>query len=238
MKSLDLNMQLSKTNIQNIFTKELIPSNPKKIIIYVHGLGSNKTYIDRFSKLLNNNIGLISFDFPGHGEDSTPFENFSIELCISYLEKVIKYTTDKYQLDICLFGSSFGGFVVLNELIKKQYKTILMCPAINFGSIIKRKTNIDDKYFDTNEYLPLYNDIKIWKNVYLDIVEREKKIYNYKYKNIHIISGSDDKTTLYDDIHNFCLNNDIKLKKLENGKHELYGYEDDIVNFIIKNLDI
>ena len=50
----------------------------ERIVIYCHGLGSNKNLVNRFSKaLLNNNVGVISFDFPGHGDDKTDFSLFN-----------------------------------------------------------------------------------------------------------------------------------------------------------------
>lgn len=58
---------------------------------------------------------------------------------MEYLEKVIKYIKDKYNVPICLFGSSFGGYVILNRLIRSGkyiYKTILMCLAINLCEIM------------------------------------------------------------------------------------------------------
>ena len=43
-----------------------------------------------------------------------------------------------------------------------------MCPAINFCKIMELKTGISIDYFDTNEYMPLYNNIKIYKDAYLE----------------------------------------------------------------------
>ena len=152
----------------------------EKIVIYCHGLGSNKNLVNRFSKdLLNNNIGVVSSDFPGHGDDKTPFSLFNLSLCIEYLEEVIKYIKNKYNVPICLFGSSFGGFVVLNRLIIRNNdidKTILMCPAINFCEIMELKSGISIDYFDTNEFMPLYNNIKIYKDSYLEFKNGDKKI--------------------------------------------------------------
>ncbi len=113
---LNNNVKLINNRINII---EYIPANKlEKIAIYCHGLGSNKNLVNRFSKdLLNNNVGVVSFDFPGHGDDKTYFSLFNLSLCIEYLEEVIKYTKDNYNVPICLFGSSFGGYVILNRLI-------------------------------------------------------------------------------------------------------------------------
>ena len=208
----------------------------EKIVIYCHGLGSNKNLVNRFSKdLLNNNIGVVSFDFPGHGDDKTPFSLFNLSLCIEYLEEVIKYIKNKYNVPICLFGSSFGGFVVLNRLIIRNNdidKTILMCPAINFCEIMELKSGISIDYFDTNEFMPLYNNIKIYKDSYLEFKNGDKKIRKANFRNISIIQGMMDKTVSYDDIREFCLRNNLELVTIKKGKHELYGYDEEIVDLL------
>lgn len=221
---------------ENMPTDEL-----EKIVIYCHGLGSDKSLVNRFSEdLLNKNIGVVSFDFPGHGDDKTDFSFFNLSLCIEYLEEVIKYVKDKYNVPICLFGSSFGGFVILNRLIRRNNdkdKTILMCPAINFCEIMELKSGISIDYFDTNEFMPLYNNIEIYKDSYLEFKNGDKKIRKANFRNISIIQGMMDKTVSYDDIREFCLRNNLELVTIEKGKHELYGYDEEIVDLLIKKIN-
>ena len=225
-----------------INTFENMPTNElEKIVIYCHGLGSDKSLVNRFSKdLLNKNIGVVSFDFPGHGDDKTDFSFFNLSLCIEYLEEVIEYVKNKYNVPICLFGSSFGGFVILNRLIRRNNdidKTILMCPAINFCEIMELKSGISIDYFDTNEFMPLYNNIKIYKDAYLEFKNGDKKIREGEFRNISIIQGMIDKTVSYDDIRDFCLRNKLELITIEKGKHELYGYDEEIVDLLIKKIN-
>lgn len=207
------------------------------IIIYCHGLGSNKEMSQRFSdKLLKNNIGLIAFDFPGHGEDSTDFKDFNLDLCINYLNRVITSIKNEYDVPIYLFGSSFGGFVILNRLINKSSdisKTILMCPAINFCEIMERKTGLSLDYFKDNSYKDLYNNIKIYKNSYIEFKEGDSRVREYSYKDIFIIEGTDDQTTTYESMKEFSSKNDLDMLTIESGKHELYGYDDEIIDYII-----
>lgn len=207
------------------------------IIIYCHGLGSNKEMSQRFSdKLVKNNIGLIAFDFPGHGEDSTDFKDFNLDLCINYLNRVITSIKNEYDVPIYLFGSSFGGFVILNRLINKSSdisKTILMCPAINFCEIMERKTGLSLDYFKDNSYKDLYNNIKIYKNSYIEFKEGDSRVREYSYKDIFIIEGTDDQTTTYESMKEFSSKNDLDMLTIESGKHELYGYDDEIIDYII-----
>lgn len=104
----------------NVFSA--IPSNNLKgIVIYCHGLGSNKNLVIRFyNRLLDNNIGIYAFDFPSHGKDKTDFSQFTLGRCIDYLDEVISYVKKQYRVPIYLFGCSFGGFVILNRLLEKN----------------------------------------------------------------------------------------------------------------------
>ena len=224
-----------------IYTFMAVDDSVDRIVIYCHGLGANKIWATRFyDYLLTNKIGIISFDFPGHGEDKTDFVYFNLSLCISYLEEMIDYVKIKYNVPIYLFGSSFGGFVILNKLIKTDInikKAMLMCPAINFCEIIERKLGISLDYFNTNEFVPLYNNIKIYKDAYLEFKNGNNAVKNYEFKNVSIIQGTLDRTVLYDDISKFCKKNNLKLTTIEGGKHELYGYDEEIINFMLENID-
>ena len=196
------------------------PKN-KKVIIYVHGLGGNKNWITRFYKDLLND-----------------FKKFNLSNCISYLKDTINYIKEKNKYsEIYLFGSSYGGFVILNaykEIIDDVDKIYLMCPAINFCEIMERKTgNLNIEYFDDNEYLPLYNNIKIYKDAYLDFKYGDEYIKNERFNNIFIIQGDLDKTVDVNNMIKFCDKNKIEYKIIHEGKHELYGFDNEIVDFIL-----
>ena len=214
------------------------PKN-KKVIIYVHGLGGNKNWITRFYKdLLNNGYDTYSIDLISHGEDGNDFKKFNLSNCISYLKDTINYIKEKNKdSEIYLFGSSYGGFVILNaykEIIDDVDKIYLMCPAINFCEIMEIKTgNLNIEYFDDNEYLPLYNNIKIYKDAYLEFKSGDEYIKNEKFNNIFIIQGDLDKTVDVNNVIKFCDKNKIEYKIIHEGKHELYGFDNEIVDFIL-----
>ena len=234
----DQRVKFSHLSSYDISLFEAIPSSElERVVIYCHGLGSDKNWAIRFyNNLLKNNVGFIAFDFPGHGDDKTDFSFFSLNLCLECLEKVICYVKNKYNVPICLFGSSFGGFVVLNRLIRSDKdidKTILMCPAINFCEIMELKSGISIDYFATNEFMPLYNNIKIYRNAYLEFKKGDEAIRNFKFKNILVVQGTKDKTVFYENIKEFCLKNQLKLVTVKDGKHELYGYDERIVDLLV-----
>lgn len=220
----------------NIF-KAIPEGEIKGVVIYCHGLGSDRKWVKRFcDKLLENNLAVYAFDFPGHGQDDTDFFEFTLSLCVSYLNEVIDYVRREHNTLIYLFGSSFGGFVILNRLISKNddiEKTILMCPAINFCEILENKSKISDDYFNTNQYMPLYNNIKIYKQAYDEFKDGDLQIKKFKFNDVAVIQGMLDRTVNYKDVENFCRKNNLKLKLLQNGEHELYGNDNEILDFLI-----
>lgn len=220
-----------------------MPENkPNKIVIYVHGLGSKKIMISRFyNELLDDNIGVIAFDLPCHGEDKTSFSTFGLNICLTYFEEVINYVKSKYHLPIYLFGCSYGGFVILNRLIRKNSdikKTILMCPAVNFCDILEDRAKMSLTYFKTNEFMNLYRDVNIYKDAYIEFKKGNNNIKNANFKNVYIIHGTDDPTVNYNDVKKFCDQKGIELKTIPNGKHGLYGYDKTITDFIIKIVNV
>ena len=214
--------------------------NNKKLLLYIHGLGSNKNWITRFyNELLDNNYNVYSIDQVSHGNDDTPFNNFNLTNCISYLKETINYIKENHKdSEIYVLGSSYGGFVILNaykDIINDVKKIYLMCPAVNFTDIMEEKIeNLNINYFDNNEYLPLYNDIKIYKDAYIEFKKGNEYVKNEKYNNISIIQGDIDKTVNVDKIKEFCNKNNLDLKIIKDGKHELYGYDKEIIDFIMK----
>ena len=224
----------------NIHMFKAIGNNKnKKAILYVHGLGANKNWITRFYRqLLDNKIDVYSIDLVSHGNDTTSFEKFNVTNCVQYITDTLDYLKDNYE-EVYLFGSSYGGFVILNaynEVINNVDSIYLMCPAINFCEIMEEKVgglNID--YYNNRDYLSLYNNIKIYKNAYKEFKSGDEFIKRNKFKKVFIIQGDNDTTVNVNNIVKFCNDNKLKYKIINNGKHELYGYDSEIIEFILNN---
>ena len=213
---------------------EIIPDNMKSIVIYCHGFGDNKNRIYQHDKILNeNNIGIISFDMPCHGEDDTSYFNFNLDICLSYLKEIVNYVK-KYNVDIYSIGSSFGGYILL-EYVRRYNdisKVFLKFPAINFYECTKRKLNLNDNFND-KEFIDLPN-FKLYKNSFnffnSDLIDN----FNTK-SDIYIIHGDKDKTVLLEDVEKFCLRYNINLKVIEGAEHGMKDYLDlvneEIINY-------
>ena len=213
---------------------EKIPNNMRSIVIYCHGFGDNKDRIYQHDKILNdNNIGIISFDLPCHGEDDTPYDKFNLDNCINYLKEIVNYSK-KYNVDIYSIGSSFGGYVLL-EYIRRYNdisKVFLKFPAVNFYECIKRKLNIDDN-FNNKEYIELPN-FKLYKESFKSFDSDLVNNFNTN-SDIYIIHGDKDSTVLLSDVDNFSTHFNIKLKVIEGATHGMKDYLDlineEIINY-------
>ena len=228
--------------IDNIYCKSSFCNNMKSIVIYCHGFESNKDRMNQHVNILNeNNIGIISFDFPTHGEDKTKFEDFTIELGLNYIDEIVNYLKTNYpNIPISFIGSSFGGYMVLNYINQtktKYHKIFLKYPAVNFYECIKRKLHIDDKYFDNQEYFELPSGYRIYKNSYLSTKKYDIMNNFNKYNNdIYIIHGDIDKTVLVEDVIKFCNQNNIKLNIFDGASHGMEGYQKEVNEELIKHL--
>jgi alpha-beta hydrolase superfamily lysophospholipase len=117
----------------SVFFQSWLPSGkPDALIIVIHGFGEHSTrYGTHFADFYSNsNIGIFTFDLPGHGKTSgirghisNPFALLEI---IDLLIKQIK--TEYPQTPVFLYGHSFGGEVSL-------WYTLVRNPSLN-GVII------------------------------------------------------------------------------------------------------
>jgi len=213
---------------------EKIPNNMKSIVIYCHGFGDNKDRIYQHDKILNdNNIGIISFDLPCHGEDDTDYNIFNLDICLSYLKEIVNYVK-KYNVDIYSIGSSFGGYILL-EYIRRYddiSKVFLKFPAVNFYECTKRKLKLDDNFND-KEFIDLPS-FRLYKKSFKSFDSDLINNFNTN-SDIYIIHGSKDSTVLLEDVEKFCTNYNIKLKVIVGAEHGMKDYLDlineEIINY-------
>ena len=116
--------------------------NLKKIVVAMHGWSSSKlaSKIDVLAKeCLKNNIGLISMDLPGHGDNTHPL---TVANCVRDIGLVVNFAR-AFGKPVCLYGSSFGGYILANYLIAtgEQFDSVaLIAPATQMHkNLLERK---------------------------------------------------------------------------------------------------
>ena len=117
----------------SIYIQSWLPSDkPIALMVVVHGFGEHSSrYGTHFAEFYtSSNIGIFSFDLPGHGKSygkkgyiANPSSLFKI------IDLLIKQIKDEYpQTPLFLYGHSFGGEVTL-------WYTLVRNPLVN-GVII------------------------------------------------------------------------------------------------------
>ena len=113
------------------------PGSIRRVVISGHGFAGDKDnsstqkLVDRM--LLNNkDTAFVTFDWPGHGEDS---RRLCLADCVKYLGTVTEYVKETWQpKQLCAYGISFGAYTVLNYLAAEPCpfdRVVLRSPAVN-----------------------------------------------------------------------------------------------------------
>ncbi len=227
-----LNINSSKSSYK-ISCDLYIPNsnNIKKIIIACHGFGGDKkssTIISLANSLTCNNIGVIAFDFPGHGDSNTSGYDFRLENCINDINDVEKYIEEKFKnIEIGFFATSFGAYALLLKINRgeKLYKSVILrCPALDMKSIFERsilKISLGEFLKDGKCILGFERKIIITKEYYQELVRNNIfKIYN-KSNDILIIHGTEDNIAPIDDSLRFqeMFKNNVKIYKVNGADH-------------------
>lgn len=162
-------------------------ANGKKcpIVILCHGFMGNKDsrLFDEISKdLVGKGIGVVRFDFNGHGKSDGEFRYMTVPNEIADTKAIIDWTKRQpFTKNISLLGHSQGGVVAsmtAGELGKKEIKSlVLMAPAAVLRDDALRGNTMGAKYDPWNapEYVTMPNGLKLGHD-YI-VTARELPIY-------------------------------------------------------------
>ena len=159
----------NETTGYNIPTAIDIPINSKDVIIMCHGFGEDKDNpISRLivQMILDKGIGVVTFDFPIHGESKAKIDEFTVENCVSDINTIRDYVKRNFpEKDISLFATSFGGYIAINSFLdgNVSYKyVILRSPAVNMKDVLKNSL-LKEKFSEYQRKRNSKNGQK-WKN--------------------------------------------------------------------------
>ena len=228
-----------KVKEYNIFAKAYLPNEVnslKQIIIACHGFaGDKKSSAIKLlaDEMIKNGIGVICFDFPGHGESLVDGSKLTINNCIQDVNLVEEYIKQKYNIPISIFATSFGAYITLINILqnnKKYNNIILRSPAIKMANIFRGKLlRVPEEDYKNRGYTKLgfereiiipYSFMKELDNIDLIEIYKGKEI-----PKIHIIQGDRDDIAPIEDTKNFLsLNpNKIILKVIKGADHRMKG---------------
>ncbi len=193
-----------------------IPENNFKglIVIFAHGLGSSKEsekYKD-FGRVLNEkNIGILRFDFFGHGESEGQFEDITIDEGIDDVLGAIKFVKSLGFTKIGLVGTSFGGISsIMAATITPDLKFLgLLAPVTIPEELSTLRSNDKDA-------------ARLKTSIELDTKNNGHKVAHKIKIPVLIIHGEKDQVVPLDHSQRFCsLLSSCKLEVIKGGDHQL-----------------
>lgn len=106
------------------------------ILLCLHGFGGDKhsTVIAALTESLDRDeVGVVTFDWPAHGDSPAKDSDLTVENCLRDLDTVLSYIRGVWQKPISCFATSFGGY--LAALYQSGHpdafdKLILRSPAL------------------------------------------------------------------------------------------------------------
>ena len=225
-------MKLKSDNGYNISYEEYIPDNCKTVVIAMHGFAGDKE--SGCIKLLEEklkefNVGLLKFDWPGHGESETTGDNLTVHNCISDLNCIVKHIKQKCDsYNLVAFSTSFGGYITL--LYNYYYPNIfdhiiLRSPAIKMYDIITNNILTKQMKFELKKngflYYGFERIIKVSLNFINELSEENVfELYGNKQLNsISIIHGTEDDIVPISDSNNFSKIHNCTIYPIKGADH-------------------
>lgn len=243
----------NKQTKYKISIRQYLPENEfKEVFIICHGFSSNKNRpaVDIIAKkLLEFSIASVAFDFPSHGRSPVSNAFLSVNNCMQDIICVANYINKKYKVEkVSLFGTSFGGYIILNTLSRFDYKfdkIVLRSPAINMKDILVKKLidiNIDEYKRSGCVGVGYMKKLEVPYNFYIDLCNNDLLKFNNKIrKNILIIHGKQDKTADIKDTYAFMEQNKcyVDLIEIPQADHimstkEMFDIADYLINYVRK----
>ena len=209
------------------------PKNNLPTILYLHGFCSNawgqKPETVK-QECIKHGIGLVRFDFAGHGSDNDNFMrvdfNIWLEQASEIVEKVIKG-------DIVLIGSSMGGWIAMLLAIKYPDRVkglIGLAAAPNFIKSFEKVISEQQKFdlqtkgyfnFVNNDFTYTITDKFIETALKACLPEEE----NWPiYCPVHLIQGMRDASLHWQKVLQLAqqiISDKVEIKLLKNSNHRL-----------------
>ena len=201
------------------------------VVISCHGFGGNKdnAATEKLAQTLlpvRKDAAILSFDLPCHGNDVK--QKLDLEDCLLYLDTVMGYARTELQAQrLFCFANSFGGYLALLRLHREGCafeKTLLRCPAVGIGEILKRDlaaTNQVDLLAKKDAVLGFERKMKISARFVGQLEENDLSKWDYSQltENLLILHGTKDELVSHDEVEAFADQNGIDFLSIENADH-------------------
>lgn len=243
-------MKIKSKNGYNIEYDEYINGNEEVVIIAMHGFAGDKSSncIKKLQQATTNlNVGLITFDWPSHGQSEVDSNYLTIDNCLGDLETIYDYIKQKNpNAKVIAFSTSFGGYMTLlyNKIHPNNLDGIILrAPAIKMYDILMNNI-LDERMLESlkmNGYFDFgFERIMRIRNQFIIDLKNNSVVdlyKNNKFNNIDIIHGTNDKTVPIIDSMLFCKEHNLVLHEIEGANHrfDIPGQVEEVVD-IARNI--
>lgn len=182
----------------------------KTVLLCLHGFGGDKdssVIAALMDKMDTEGAGVVTFDWPAHGESTAADYELTVERCLADLDAVVGFIKSITKSRICCFATSFGGYLATlyrNSHEKAFLYLILRSPALKMAEVYRGLIPDDD--FERLVHGDL-NEQGYERKMYLGKAFYESLLRNDAYNteppmpwNIKIIQGDRDDIVNPEDI--------------------------------------
>lgn len=205
---------------------------PRRAVLFGHGFGGHKDNraAARFAERYlgkHKDGAVITFDWPCHGEDGR--KKLTLEDCDQYITLLVDYIRTQMKIDdICLYATSFGGYLFLKYLSEhgNPFRRIaLRCPALDMYHALTERILSEEDHLKLAKGKPVLagfdRKIKI-EQAFLDEL-KEADITTRDFTDyaddIMIIMGTKDELLAQETTARFAEDNIIEVTWAENADH-------------------
>ena len=224
--------------------KSIIQGNEKKVVVVSHGFGSSKsspTVKTLMRVMPEAGIGIVAYDFPGHGESIIDEPELRIGTCIDCLATMEKIASEMApDAEICYFSSSFGAYITLIYLTTREHrgkKAFLRSAAVNMPDKYEELEEDEERAIEEQGYAMVDHDydrpLKITRGMRDDFRSHDLfSLYKPGDAVIKMVSGTDDEVIDPEAMRRFAEKFGIDITWIEGGDHRLGipGAEDKVMS--------
>ena len=191
------------------------------ILLCLHGYAGDKNssvIAALMERLEEKRIGVVTFDWPAHGESDAPDSALTVENCLADLDIIVKLIENRTELPISCFATSFGGYLATlyrNENPDVFELVILRSPALKMSAIFCKllPENDFEKLMNGEEITQGFDrKMKVGKRFYDSLCQHEAFSADPPHsEKMFIIQGDKDTVVAPEDTVSYARRNDIRI---------------------------
>lgn len=186
-------------------------------IFFCHGFGSDKegSYEMRCERAVEEGWNAVRFDFRGNGDSDGDFIEQCLSSKIEDLESVIKFFEPE---KFALFGSSFGGRVILESESRIDPVALICRAPVTYNKIMEKYRSVVEEKGNFTHHEGATIDSRFYED--FDSYSFDRTVQEIGTPAIIFHGQADSTVHIENSVKAFSeLDTDVTIRKFENEKH-------------------